>query len=59
MGASIDRNAPPLAKADRVLLEAIGAYFREHNATQGGGDWHYHTTHPRSRSKQSGMSGGV
>ena len=56
MEAFIDRNGPPLAKADRVLIEAIDAYSREHHATQGGGGWHYHTAHSSSRSKQSGIS---
>ena len=42
MEAFIDRNGPPLSQADRLLVEALDSYFKEHCSSRGGA-WHFHT----------------
>ena len=41
MEAAIDRNGPPLTKADSFIKDALDSYFEEHNGKQGGGKWHF------------------
>lgn len=41
MEAVIDRNGPPLAKADSLIEDALDSYFEEHNGKQGRGKWHF------------------
>ena len=44
MGACIDRNAPPLSRADGILESAPNIYFSNHNAAQGGSNRHARTS---------------
>ena len=44
--ALIDRNGPPLAKADSLIKRALDSYFEQHLESKvvSGGAWHFRQT---------------